>query len=98
MLAALVQVAQTVGSAVAPAAAPVAEDPRSALELAIQAVGAVVIIVGATVIMRQLIYKQFGGGNYPVADFRKGMLKGFAWFAAGTAIIATSMIFAARLR
>ena len=63
MLAALVQVAQTVGSAVAPAAAPVAEDPRSALELAIQAFGAVVIIVGATVIMRQLIYKQFGGGN-----------------------------------
>jgi hypothetical protein len=97
MLAALVQVAQTVGSAVAPAAAPVAEDPRGALELLIQAVGAVGVVIGGAVILRQLIYKQFGD-DYPVADFRKGMLKGGAWFVLGTAIIVVSLIFGSHLR
>ena len=97
MLAALVQVAQTAGSAVAPAAAPVAEDPRGVLELVIQAVGAVGIVIGGTVILRQLIYKQFGD-DYPVAEFRKGMLKGSGWFALGIAVIVASVVFSSHLR
>ena len=85
---------------VMPPVAPVAPvvDPRSTVELLIQAVGAVVMLVGVTAFTRQLIYKQFGRQTYAAADFRKGMFRGALWLALGVGIIAGAILLGPRLR
>ena len=82
---------------VVPQVAPVV-DPRSIAELLIQAVGAVVMLVGVTALTRQLIYKQFGRENYAATDFRKGMLRGALWLVFGVGIIAVAILLSPRLR
>ncbi len=82
---------------VLPPVAPVV-DPRSLLELLIQAVGAVAMLVGVTVLTKQIIYKQFGGENYAAAEFRKGMLRGALWLLLGLAIMAVAIVLSPRLR
>ena len=77
--------------------APV-EDPRSTVELLIQAVSAVVMLVGLTIITRQMIYKQFGRDTYTAAEFRKGMLKGAMWLVLGIGIMAAAIVLSPRLR
>jgi hypothetical protein len=83
-----------------PSVAPVVPvvDPRSTVELLIQAAGAVVMLVGLTMITRQIIYKQFGRETYAAAEFRKGMLKGALWLMLGSGIIAAAIILSPRLR
>lgn len=83
-----------------PPVAPVAPevDPRSTVELLIQAVGAVVMLVGVTAFTRQLIYKQFGRETYSATDFRKGMLRGALWLVLGVGIIAVAILLSPRLR
>ena len=85
---------------VLPPVAPVAPvvDPRSTVELLIQAVGAVAMLVGVTVLTRQIIYKQFGRENYAAAEFRKGILKGVLWVLIGLGIVAAAIVFSPRLR
>jgi amino acid permease len=85
---------------VIPSVAPVApvDDPRSTVELLIQAVGAVVMLVGLTIITRQIIYKQFGRETYAAAEFRKGMLRGALWLMLGIGIMAAAIVLSPRLR
>jgi hypothetical protein len=77
-----------------PAAAP---DPRSTVELLVQLFGAVIMIVGMTIIVRQIIYRQFGTG-YPNDAFRKGMYKGFGLSLLGVAVIIASTILLTKFR
>lgn len=80
-----------------PVVAPLV-DPRSTVELLIQAVGAVAMLVGVTVITRQILYKQFGRETYATAEFRKGMLRGSLWLVLGIAIMAAAIMLSPRLR
>jgi hypothetical protein len=79
--------------------APKAEvaDPRSVWELLVQLVGAIALIYGGSIAVRFLIYKQFGD-DYPISDFRRGMLRGALWFLGGLALIIAAMVVGARYR
>jgi phosphate/sulfate permease len=76
---------------------PEPPDPRSTPELLIQVVGAVVMIVGMTTVVRQIIYKTFGS-DYSNQEFRRGMLKGFAVSITGLAIIIGATLLLAKYR
>ena len=82
---------------VTPSVVPVV-DPRSTVELLIQAVGAIGFVVGGAIVTMQLISKQFGGENYAAADFRKGMINGVLWMLLGGAVIAVAIVLSPQLR
>ncbi len=96
----VVRVINAVVAQVLPPVAPVVPvvDPRSTVELLIQAAGAVVMLVGLTALTRQIIYKQFGRENYPATEFRKGMLRGALWLVLGVGIIVAAILLSPRLR